>query len=96
MCVGHLITKTGRNGPMTHFLFQCVVESMREGERKIEKNKKTLCKFSNICVTPGFKKQSRVHLIHAPKKTTYIITECIEINFTITSEYLLHCGSLTK
>jgi hypothetical protein len=23
-----------------------------------------------------------VHLIHAPKKTTYIITECIEINFT--------------
>jgi hypothetical protein len=31
-------------------------------------------------VTPGFKEQSRVHLIHAPKKTTYIITECIEIN----------------
>jgi hypothetical protein len=31
-------------------------------------------------VTPGFKGQSRVHLIHAPKKTTYIITECIEIN----------------
>jgi hypothetical protein len=29
---------------------------------------------------PGFKGQSRVHLIHAPKKTTYIITECIEIN----------------
>jgi hypothetical protein len=29
---------------------------------------------------PGFKEQSRVHLIHAPKKTTYIITECIEIN----------------
>jgi hypothetical protein len=25
-------------------------------------------------VTPGFKGQSRVHLIHAPKKTTYIIT----------------------
>jgi hypothetical protein len=47
-------------------------------------------------VTPGFKGQSRVHLIHAPKKTTYIITECIEINVTITSEYLLHCGSLTK
>jgi hypothetical protein len=35
------------------------------------------------CVTPGFKEQSRVHLIHAPKKTTYIITECIEINVTI-------------
>jgi hypothetical protein len=31
-------------------------------------------------VTPGFKGQSRVHLIHAPKKTTYIIIECIEIN----------------
>jgi hypothetical protein len=31
----------------------------------------------------GFKGQSRVHLIHAPKKTTYIITECIEINVTI-------------
>jgi hypothetical protein len=28
------------------------------------------------------------------KKTTYIITECIEINVTITSEYLLHSGSL--
>jgi hypothetical protein len=25
-------------------------------------------------VTPDFKEQSRVHLIHAPKKTTYIIT----------------------
>jgi hypothetical protein len=37
-------------------------------------------------VTPGFKEQSRVHLIHAPKKTTYIITGCIEINVTITSE----------
>jgi hypothetical protein len=34
-------------------------------------------------VTPDFKGQSRVHLIHAPKKTTYIITECIEINVTI-------------
>jgi hypothetical protein len=32
---------------------------------------------------PGFKGQSRVHLIHAPKKTTYIITKCIEINVTI-------------
>jgi hypothetical protein len=27
-----------------------------------------------------FKEQGRVHLIHVPKKTTYIITECIEIN----------------
>jgi hypothetical protein len=47
-----------------------------------------------IHVTPGSKGQSRVHLIHAPKKTTYIITECIEINVTITSEYLLHSGRL--
>jgi hypothetical protein len=47
-------------------------------------------------VTPGFKEQSRVHLIHAPKMTTYIITECIEINVTIKSEYLLHSGSLAK
>jgi hypothetical protein len=31
----------------------------------------------------GFKEQSRVHLLHAPKKTTYIITECIEINVII-------------
>ena len=36
-----------------------------------------------VTVTPGFKEQTRVHLIHAPKKTTYIITECIEINVTI-------------
>jgi hypothetical protein len=32
---------------------------------------------------PGFKGQSRVHLIHAANKTTYVITECIEINVTI-------------
>jgi hypothetical protein len=36
-----------------------------------------------VVVTPGFKEQSRVHLIHTPKKTTYIITECIEINVII-------------
>jgi hypothetical protein len=29
---------------------------------------------------PGFKEQSRVHLIYAPEKTTQLITECIEIN----------------
>jgi hypothetical protein len=29
---------------------------------------------------PGFKEQSRVHLIYAPEKTRHIITECIEIN----------------
>jgi hypothetical protein len=39
--------------------------------------------LNSISVTPGFKGQSRVHLIHAPKKTTYIITEFIEINVTI-------------
>jgi hypothetical protein len=27
-----------------------------------------------LLVTPGFKGQSQVHLIHAPKETTYIIT----------------------
>jgi hypothetical protein len=37
----------------------------------------------SIDPTPGFKEQSRVHLIHAPKKTTYTITKCIEINVTI-------------
>jgi hypothetical protein len=44
----------------------------------------------------SYMRQSHVHLIYALKKTTHIITECIEINVTITSEYLLHCGSLTK
>jgi hypothetical protein len=39
--------------------------------------------FRFLSVTPGFKEQSRVNLIHAPKKTTYIIIECIEINVTI-------------
>jgi hypothetical protein len=34
-------------------------------------------------VTPKFKGQSRVHVIYAPKKTTHIIPECIEINVTI-------------
>jgi hypothetical protein len=47
-------------------------------------------------VTPDFKGQSRVHLIYAPKKTTHIITKCIEINVTISPEYLLHSGNLTK
>jgi hypothetical protein len=28
----------------------------------------------SVSVTPGFKGQNRVHLIHASKKTTYIIT----------------------
>jgi hypothetical protein len=37
-----------------------------------------------------------VHLIYAPKKTTHIIIECIEINVTISLEYLLQSGSLTK
>jgi hypothetical protein len=45
---------------------------------------------------PGFKEQSRVHLIHAPKKTTHIITECIEINVIIIRVLILHSGRLTK
>jgi hypothetical protein len=36
-----------------------------------------------VHVTLGFKGQSQVHFIPEPKKTTYIITECIEINVTI-------------
>jgi hypothetical protein len=32
---------------------------------------------------PGFKGQSRVHLIYTPKKTRHRITEYIEINVTI-------------
>jgi hypothetical protein len=40
-------------------------------------------------VTPGFKKQSRVHLIYAPEKTTHIITECIEINVIIIINVLI-------
>jgi hypothetical protein len=39
--------------------------------------------FQISCNTPGFKGQSRVHLIHALKKITYIITECIEMNVVI-------------
>jgi hypothetical protein len=34
-------------------------------------------------VTLGFKGQSWTHLIYAPKTTTHVITECIEINVTI-------------
>jgi hypothetical protein len=40
------------------------------------------CVFRVKMSHPGFKGQSRVHLIHAPKETTYIITECIQINVT--------------
>jgi hypothetical protein len=29
-------------------------------------------------VTPGFKEQNWAHLIHAQKKTPYIITECVQ------------------
>jgi hypothetical protein len=63
-------------------------------------NKKPIlnCHVSNTetNITPRFKEQSRMHLIHAQKKTIYIITECIEINVTIISEYLLHNGSPTN
>jgi ribonuclease HI len=59
-------------------------------------NKYWDCSMGSMSVTPGFKGQSRVHLIYAPKKTTHTITKCIEIHVTISSEYLLHSGSLTK
>jgi hypothetical protein len=36
-----------------------------------------------VVVTPGFKGQSWMHLIHASKKTTYIITKYIKINVII-------------
>jgi hypothetical protein len=46
-----------------------------------------------LCTTPlshpGFKEQSWVHLIHAPQKTTYIITECIEINVTLIIVFII-------
>jgi hypothetical protein len=45
---------------------------------------------------PGFKKQSRVHLIYALEKTTHIITECIEIMSQYNQSTLLHNGSHTK
>jgi hypothetical protein len=51
---------------------------------------------AEVGVTPGFKEQSLVHLIRVLKKITYVITECIEINVTIKSDYLLHSRSLTK
>jgi hypothetical protein len=50
---------------------------------KIKRRTNNIMPRSSSSVTPGFKGQSRVHLIHAPKKTTYIITECIEINVII-------------
>jgi hypothetical protein len=50
----------------------------------LESLEKVLHKFYNhqevIC---SFKGQSRVHLIHVPKKTTHTIIDCIEINVTI-------------
>jgi predicted nuclease with TOPRIM domain len=64
-------------------------------EAEIEKNVKLSETITNLCGRcfgistqciarlmshPGFKGQSWVHLIHVPKKTTYIITECIETN----------------
>jgi hypothetical protein len=48
----------------------------------VERLKSSEARLSSL-VTPRFKGQSRVHLIYAPKKTTYIITACIEINVTI-------------
>ena len=56
---------------------------MRREKSKLKILWKRKISIFKIYVTPSFKEQSRVHLIHAPKKTTYIITECIEINVTI-------------
>jgi hypothetical protein len=50
--------------------------------------------YALVLSHPGFKEQSRVHLIHVPKKTTYIITECIEINVIKHQSTLLHSGRL--
>jgi hypothetical protein len=64
--------------------------------KSFRKRFKAYFPFNTTSITPGFKGQNQVHLIHAPKKTTYIIIECIENNVTITPEYLLHSRSLTK
>jgi hypothetical protein len=73
---------------LKHFHYKPVQRQAKSSSKKGLKH--------NYPVTPGFKGQSQVHLIYAPKKTTHIITECIEINVTISSEYLLHSRSLTK
>jgi hypothetical protein len=71
-----------------HFIIICDVLLWRTYEMHPTLSLKSWCDRSGISGNvdlshPGFKGQSRVHLIHAPKKTTYIITECIEINVTI-------------
>jgi hypothetical protein len=63
-------------------------QEISETERsRVQKNVEELRDSKEKCyeasiVTPEFKEQSRVHLIYAPKKTTHIITECIEIDVT--------------
>jgi hypothetical protein len=52
------------------------------GMRRLEETRGKRRRSGNA-VTPGFKGQSRVHILHAAKKITYIIIECIEINVTI-------------
>jgi hypothetical protein len=71
-----------------HFIITCDVLLWRTYEMHPTLSLKSLCDRSGIRGNVdlshlGFKGQSRVHLIHAPKNTTYIITECIEINVTI-------------
>jgi hypothetical protein len=61
---------------------------------------KFACSFSPLgmffyreTVTPGFKGQSRVHLIHAPKSNIYN-NRVYRDKCHKTSEYLLHSGRL--
>jgi hypothetical protein len=58
-------------------------QSLERRETDLARREKDLAFWEEMCNTPGFKGQSQVHLIHAPKETTYIIIECIEINVTI-------------
>jgi hypothetical protein len=44
-------------------------------------------------VTPGFKGQNRVHLIYAPKKTTYIITELSGTIIRVPPRLLISAGN---
>jgi hypothetical protein len=75
-----------RCGKSSHFIAKCpyTSDNDRDDDKKGKKKKIEKTKYYKKKVSyPGFKEQSRVHLIHAPKKTTYIITDCIEINVTI-------------
>jgi hypothetical protein len=58
------------------------------------KHKWLIMFFEDLRVTPGLSGTKSGASHTCAKKKTYIITECVEINVTITSEYLLHSGSL--